>query len=286
MDLTQARELYSAYYEGTIERLSAVALETAMQADPEISEDYQLFASVMDSLPVLAQESVPLPHDLHDRIMQRIDHHEWEKKQEKRFSLFGGPKLAWFGVAAAVFIGFAAMAVIQANKAGGTSEANSVPVAQTPFEVSFTVESGAVTLSAIGPLNSSVVLTSPEAGVPAQTEATSNRAVKIPLQNQSSNPRVVEVTAMVGKTKRDSYVMVLPGTSRGAQLTGEGTLIDCAKAVAKTYGTPVQVEGDSSKACRWSLTQKDTTDTLVVALGRTNVTARVSASGILQVSAR
>ncbi|MES1228012.1 MAG: hypothetical protein ABUL72_05030, partial [Armatimonadota bacterium] len=65
MDVTQARELYSAYYEGTIERVSALALDEAMKADPEIREDYASFAMVMDTLPTLAEETISTPHDLH-----------------------------------------------------------------------------------------------------------------------------------------------------------------------------------------------------------------------------
>lgn len=286
MDLTQARELYSGYYEGTIERRSAVALEEAMQSNPEIASDYQLFASVMDALPALAEESVEMPADLHDRIMQKVDHYEWERKQEKKFSLFAAPKLAWYGVAAAVFIGFAALAVIQAAKSNGVSEASTGISAQTPFDVSFVVENGQVTLTAVGPNNSSVVLTSPDAGVQPQTHSTSSGVVKVPMQNMSEEPRVIEVTAMVGKAKHDSYVMVLPGSSRSAVLTGKGTVVDCAKAVANTFGTPVQVEGDPSKACSWTMNSKDTAGNLVVALGRTKIDARVATSGLLQISVR
>jgi len=286
MDVTQARELYSAYYEGTIERISAVALEEAMKSNPDIHEDYHLFASVMDSLPGLAEESVEFPADLHDKVMAKIDHYDWEKKQEKKFSLFAAPRMAWYGLAAAALILFAATAVIQSNKSGGPSQAATGPVSSTPIEVSFTVETGTVTLNAVGPLSSSVVLTSPEAGVTPQSYATSNGTVKVPLQNQSTQPRVIEIAAMLGKTKKDSYVMVLPGTKRTSQLQGEGSIIDCAKAVSTTFGTPVQVEGDPAKPCRWALTPRDTSDQLVVALGRTDVTARVSSSGLLQISAR
>ncbi|MFX8860297.1 hypothetical protein ABTM70_19225, partial [Acinetobacter baumannii] len=77
----------------------------------------------------------------------------------------------------------------------------------------------------------------------------------------------------------------LPGKERKAKLTGEGSIVDCAKAVSTTFGAPIQVEGDPSKACRWALTARDTPDQLVVALGRTDVTARVSSSGLLQISA-
>jgi hypothetical protein len=81
-------------------------------------------------------------------------------------------------------------------------------------------------------------------------------------------------------------VLVLPGKSRTPKLNGEGSYIECAKAVASTYGTPVEVAGPGVNSCRWSFTQRDTAEKLVVALSRSGIRADVGTSGILRITAK
>ena len=147
MDINQARELYSAYYEGTIERVSAVALDEAMKGDADIRDDFASFSAVMDTLPTLAEESVSTPTDLHDKIMARLDHHEWEKKQGRKLLLFSNPKMAWFGAAAAALLIFGGLAVLRPGTGTTTACIGVCPGSQV--DVNFTADAGTVRICAI-----------------------------------------------------------------------------------------------------------------------------------------
>lgn len=280
MDVNQARELYSGYYDGTLERVSVVALDQAIEASVEIREDYASFAAVMDALPRLAEQKVELPHDLHDRILAKLDHHDWEQKQSKRFSLFSNPKMAWFGAAAACLIVVAGFAVLRpssgpANTAGG--------VGSSKIEVSFTYEGGYVNLVTSSNRAGTVKIRSLDGAANEQTFDLRSGDLNRPLSNTGDQPLALVVEA-TGSSESD--ILVLPGKLRTPRLNGDGTYIACARAMASTFGTPVQVVGDAERPCRWSFTQRDTAETLVVTLARSGIRAAVLGSGILRITAK
>ena len=290
MDVTQARELYSAYYEGIIERVSATALDEAMRLSPEIREDYISFALVMDALPTLAEETVSTPHDLHDKIMQKIDLHIWETKQARKLTLFGNPKMAWFGAAAVALIVFAGIAIVQPG--GGSNLQNTGPNGPAAHvDVTFEAENGSVHLRAksVGSTyrDGMVSVKSLEgAAVKQEYVVRDGTPLNVPLANNADTPAVLGVEGLVRNKAGETHVLVLPGKVRTAQLTGEGTVTECAKAVASTFGTPVEISGDASKPCKWSFTSKDNAENLVVALGRSDITAAVADTGILRITAK
>ncbi|MCU0316904.1 MAG: hypothetical protein MUC92_09955 [Fimbriimonadaceae bacterium] len=277
MNLNKARDFYSAYYEGTLEPGLKQALEAARQADPEIEQDYRQFEMLVSELPNLAVEPIEVPADLHDKISAKLDHHLWTLEQQKPKRWSWNWKVALVGGVACLAIVSAIFAIRPAE--GTASEAGiSLPVGATTAK--FEIVDGSLGLIVNNSSPITVTITNTADGqISAQRPLAPGRLF-IPLRNESDTAEVLSIS--FSEKEIEPLLIVLPGKATGNVRSGEGTLLDCAKAVAQTFRTPITIRNrNTNEVVRWEFSQEDTTDNLVQALVKNNINATMLDSRIL-----
>src|SRR5947209_1700267 len=107
MNLAKARDYFSAYYEGSLERGLKQAFETRLAEDAQLQAEFAAFEKTMKGLEAFGAVEIEPPADLHERITARLDHAIWEQKRTaSRFTGLGWWKMGFMGaaVAAGLFV--------------------------------------------------------------------------------------------------------------------------------------------------------------------------------------
>lgn len=259
MNANKARDFFSAYYEGDLEAGLSQAFESALSNDAALADDYSSFVRTMELVQSADFSEAEVPFDLHDRIMARLDHQEWEEKQAAKPGLFGNWRLAFFGGLAAVAIVAAALTIWSPAPRSSRDVANFVvnpgPVVKPSMKVGVefldgklvigveNVESGKVSVREIG-------------GSEVFGSEVGSKGLKSPLENAAE--QAVALEAIVNDKRQ--LVVVVPGTVQGSAYEGEATVLECAKAIADAYRTPILVTAsDLDKVVTWNLVAGDST---------------------------
>src|SRR5438270_5999926 len=121
MNLAKAKDYFSAYYEGSLDRGLRQSFEARLNEDAQLQAEYRAFERTMRDLGAMGQIEIEPPEDLHDKIAARLDYALWEQKRQKA-PLMGVPW--WKGlamglaVAAGVLAAFFGVHSYQVNAAG------------------------------------------------------------------------------------------------------------------------------------------------------------------------
>ena len=83
MNIEKAREFYSAYHEGSLDKGLKQAFERQLETDAQVAAEFRLFKQAMEELSQLESEAIEVPSDLHDRISARLDLHILEQRRKK-----------------------------------------------------------------------------------------------------------------------------------------------------------------------------------------------------------
>src|SRR5688572_18563817 len=134
MSHDKAREYFSAYYEGTLERGLKETFERALSTDAQVQAEYRAFERLMGSLDVMKTEAPEPEFDLHEAIARRLDKHIYEETRKAKHPIFAWWKSAALGGLATVAL-VATILQLRTNQTGpGT--AHLVPiVASERFEL-------------------------------------------------------------------------------------------------------------------------------------------------------
>src|SRR5579859_1468627 len=108
MNLGKARDYFSAYYEGSLDRGLKQSFEARLKEDAQLQAEYRAFERTMAGLGALGRIEIEPPADLHEKISARLDRAVWDQKRAKTNSWFALWKVFVLGAAAAtaVFVGF------------------------------------------------------------------------------------------------------------------------------------------------------------------------------------
>ncbi len=285
MNINQAREQFSAYFGDALEPGMRQALDHARQTDPEIDREYREFEGMMQLLPVLLDEQIHIPQDLHDRISARIDKHVWDKAQRKSWNPLGNWRFSLYGGLAVIALVGAFLAIRQPS-GSANSEAGFGPGMAAPNLVTagFVFRDKTVHLTATVQGKGNVIVSKGLSGDVVQRIPLKNgNRLDSPLQNEEDGAVWLKVE-ISGNT--EPMNIVVPGKTGTAKLAGEGSLADCAIALADTYRMPVQLKGKivDSKVT-WKLTEADSPESVSSSLSRTGISATVLQSGIIEISA-
>ena len=252
MNHDKARELFSAYYEETLETGLRQQLETRFRADANLKADYAAFVETIEALDGLRFEEIEVPLSLNDRIATRM---EQEEAKRRRPVLVWGNWLRGLG-----FSGLAAAAVLAAFVAirpgSGPATASLVPTASSSAtsalpanRLVFSAQNREVTMSYRTDESGSVLVSAAGSGREIQRFPVGNEELHTPLQNSHATPALLRVTATGDAT---GAVVVLPGTQKQTVKAGSGSLLDLASAIAGYYGVPVVVRGNSMQNVVWN----------------------------------
>ncbi|HWD41938.1 MAG TPA: hypothetical protein VG944_24065, partial [Fimbriimonas sp.] len=104
MTQEKAREFFSAYYEGSLERGLKQTFEQRLQVDAQIQGEYRAFCRTMDELDLLQYEEIEVPSYLSDRIATRLEAAQESRRAKSPWTIFL-PRFAFGGIAAVAIIG-------------------------------------------------------------------------------------------------------------------------------------------------------------------------------------
>jgi len=288
MTSEKARDLFSAYYEGSLDVGLILALEQKFKSDAGLKADYDAFATAFSSLNSLRDEEIEIPIFLSDRIATRME--EARQQKQKPFSLWNLP---WLRVTS---YGLAALAIIGAGVGilakGPISEAGflpwlfgSKPHVEAPIVAppTFKFDGSNVTLSFQPHSGHTVTISSGTTGNVLRTlTLEDNQPIEPKLSNDNSGSQLFSIR----EDNSPAQVVAVPGqVSDTSHPTGEGTLGQFAVAVADYYHVPLLLENvQMDTKVKWSFDGLDAAKTANANLEAVHLSADLRDDGMLSIN--
>jgi hypothetical protein len=288
MTLAKAKDYFSAYYEGSLDRGLKQAFETRLREDAKLQAEYRAFVRTMKELEAFGCVEVEPPSDLHDKIAARLDKAIWEQKRQKAPAL----SFAWWkglvgvSVAAALVI----LVISVTKNPGRTSESNplgipSVGSANVPFKFAFSAsaDNGRIVTLSFPSTEAKVSIKDASGKLVSDSVAPGNQEI----QNGAKDVKVLNVEANSGEDTIAASSVAVPGTEKNANTTGKGTVKDLAIAIAGYVQKPVVIQNsnDGDKAVSWDLTTNDWIGAATGSLKGLGLSISESNSGVILIQA-
>lgn len=271
MNLNKAREYYSAYYEGSLERGLREGFERALREEAQVQAEYRAFEATMRQLDSMKSVEVATPDDLHERIMARIDRHAWDKKQSLRPGVF-----AWWK--AAVLVGAGALVIALSTMQNGKQpDINTAGSGLMPNQARLEVRAsqGGVLLDYPPVPNRTLTIKDADGKVLETIQLRNQRMAGKPLTNQSANAKIVTVE-IEGKPMH----IAIPGIDRGQKSLGQGSFRELALDIANATGVPVVLNlKDADELLTWTVDPNDAHETAAKALANSERKVELRGSG-------
>ncbi len=253
MNINKARDFFSAYYEGELGGGIKEAFERSLTTDPALKSEYEEFVQIMKMLEEPIPE-VPAPHDLHEKIMTRLDHQTWEAKQSSKAGLFSSWRLAFFGGLAAFAIIGGALSINQNSNMGTQAGPIGIPVATENVDV-VAAKDGKLILKLQAPRGSQYIVR--PYGSTEILKEVAMKSERFESEVSSNSEETVALEILDGKGTQ-KLLLVHPGTRRDNTLVGEGSVIECAQAIASAFRTPILVRvPDPERQISWNFESGD-----------------------------
>ncbi|HRJ27452.1 MAG TPA: hypothetical protein PLO61_08100 [Fimbriimonadaceae bacterium] len=278
MNADKARELFSAYHEGTLELHLREVLSRELAQDATLQAEYAAFVRAIEQLSAWQNAEVPYPDDLHEKIAAKLDRHIWESKQTARPGLFAWWKtLALTGAAAATVL--AVVMALQRSQPVSTADLTGTLGSPSTPSVSFV--NGQLNLDTPAG-RSKVQLHEGWSNDAFETiEADPAREIRSPLQNIDPQAKLIVIRA---NTTSQPILLAVPGVQAVRNSSGTGTLEKLALAVADFYRTPVTIsEQDLSWSGSWTLKGSDASELQLTANGTLQVRVTTLKNGLLRI---
>lgn len=254
MNQEKAKELFSPYYEGTLEPGLAQALDLSLSRDPDLRKEFEQFERTYDELRSLKFETIEIPAELADKIAARIDRHVYEQKRNQKPAWFGWVRNAGIATVAATAI-IGAVLTLQRGT-GNSSSASVLPTASSSEQLAITPTKVGVHLEFSPSGSQSLIIRDGLTGVERRrVDLQGGESLNTTLQNQAGAPAAFGIT--VGDEKRVTLV-ALPGKTKSAVATGSGNFESFAKALAGYYDVTVEVKvSEPNVSLNWNFERQD-----------------------------
>lgn len=239
MNRAKARDFFSDYYEGTLDRGLTLMFERALKEDSLLKEDYASFCDLMGSLDEFKDVEVPEPAFLHERIEKRINERLSEKRTPAPLWWLGWGKWAFAGATGVALLALIFTLTSQPN--GQQSTAGVLPDVQFTRELPprLSVGQEGLTLTFRPKTESKVTIaTEGSEEAPHVMDIESDQLLKSPIKNESKEAKLLHISF---SSNHDGLSVALPGSEASDQRQGSGTVKDLALALAGVFGKPVQV---------------------------------------------
>lgn len=282
MNADKAKEFFSSYYEGTLERGLRQTFERRLESDAALRSEYDAFVRTVVALGSLSAE-VPEPDfDLHERISARLDRHVWEQRRDAGASVFGWWKsLAVGGIAAAALFG----ALTQLNSRsgagpGGIATASLMPNV-APGQLRVVINEKGVYELRYRSSGAQAVILSTVDGEALQSVRLNDNWLRSELINRL--PKSALIRFEVDNQALMAWIAI-PGTGMQSMREGKGTLKDFALAAATTFRVPVVLRvADADRRAEWSFDSLDEFETIQKAIEATGYAAERRPGGVIWV---
>jgi RNase H-fold protein (predicted Holliday junction resolvase) len=266
MNRDKAREFFSAYYEGSLDGGLRQTLENRLQSDDTLQAEYHAFQETMRMLEGLRHEEIELPIYLSDRIATRIEGAQ-QAKSGRSLGAWGWLRgLAFAGLATAAILGAVVSIVPRSSLGNFANVVPSMPWNASPAveangsgverdRVSFTVQGPDVVINYRPSVPTTVVVRSADTGDELNRFALKTEVLRSPLQNNRDFAALFSVAVEGQGTET---IVAVPGKSRSAERSGQGTIKDFARVIADVYNVPVLIQAnDVRRPIAWSLSGTD-----------------------------
>jgi hypothetical protein len=251
MNNGKARDYFSAFYEGSLDRGLQQAFELRLKEDAQLQAEYRAFERTMKELEGLSAVEIEPPADLHERISARLDRHIYEQKRQATPAFAGWWKSLLVGTAAAAGFFFA---VVKLNT-GDAPQVNTAGLLPTgPAKLQITPSGKDVLLSYPSGDTSTIVIRDGQGAEIQRFQIKDHEMKNKPLKNEGDAAQLVQVEI---NQDLKTYI-ALPGKVVSKERSGSGSLGDLAKGLAGFYSVPVVLEVKSlSDNINWDFTQTD-----------------------------
>lgn len=259
MNADKAKEHFSAYYEGTLDRGLRQSLERRLESDAALKTEYRAFERTMKQLDEL---SAPVPEpdfDLHERISARLDRQVFEAKAKSRNSFFGRWRTVVVGGACALVLVGAGLQIATSSNVheGGIFSflfSRPAPEAQVGDRVSVTVRNGQPTLQVVTGGKKIVTVKLDSTGEVLRREELDGTGLpagaklRSVLTYNATQPTLLRVEVQGSDS---SWLVALPGSGNPTAAPGRGSIREFALALAARYHVVVVVAKDRRTPITW-----------------------------------
>jgi hypothetical protein len=287
MNQEKAREFFSAYYDGTLERGLKQTLEQRLRADAQLTAEYRAFERTMEHLSQLKFEDIEVPIYLSDRIASRIEEARLAQKPRNPLMLWV-PRFTIGGLAAVAVV-FAVMSWFGRGQGPSTSGFGPGSIfgpsqtSQWPSETITVVTTPRTTTLHYQSATPREVKVLDEAGSDLKNFGLSaGQPLTTRLKNPNPSAALFEVE--VSGSGPDEYIAV-PGTKSAVPTSENGTVGNYVKALADRYSVPVILKcRDLNKTIDWNFSAGDAKGSAEKSLDSGEYDVTLTASRVLSIS--
>lgn len=281
MNAEQARDLFSAYLENTLEPALRQQMDRTLAANPALMQEFREFKEVCHALELTRDEEIAIPGHLNARITAVLDDALAAKQSQPALQILKW-KPATISLAAGLAIIAAGAAIF--SPAGGKFVAGFLgagPSEVTPVSrVSW--QDGELMIQYQTPKADELLIRKGVDGEVWQTVTLGPEMVRQPIVNNTAEPLLVELD--VAGTP-DDLLIVIPGETTKISVEGEGDVMVLASQLAQRYGVPVEVRAsDLTLTYRWRMPNTEDALDLAGDLRKIGLTISRGENGILTLS--
>lgn len=281
MNLAKAKDYFSAYYEGSLDRGLKQSFEMGLREDAQLQAEYRAFVRTMQDLQALGHVEIEPPADLHDKIAARLDRIIWEEKREKAPALSMG---WWKGLLAVSAVAAGLVFAFLEFGHSNTSQANIIgSFGSAADQFTFGAGDHEVTLS-YPQVDHQTIIIKDASGLVKETDNLDHQPMDSkPLKNQGDSPQLLSVET-ADQSVPVSYIAI-PGKLRDSALSGKGTVKELAVALAGHYqkAVVVQARDDADKDTSWDFSTGDAMAAAEGAVKPLNLSVSEKLSGVIMI---
>jgi len=280
----KAREYFSSYYEGTLDRGLKQSFEQKLKTDPTLANEYRSFESVMLELGRMQFEEIEVPMYLSDRIATRIEQARAAETGPSIWQLF--KRYGFAAVAAVAVVGAGLGLFLRGGKVSTASGVPTVdqeaPVTNWPSEaISVNPKSGGVSFDYASATAKVVTVRDSDGKVLKSYELDPTRPLTADLANPNDVATIFELK--VSDSGPDELIAV-PGKTRTDSGAQTGSVQDFGLALANHFGVPVILNvKDSTQTLNWSMDGKSPREVATHALEGSGLDVSLSSTGVLTI---
>lgn len=248
----KAREYFSAYAEGTLDAGLAQSFEAKLNVDAHLRAEYDQFEATLKELESLRFEPIEVPFDLNEKISAAVDKSIYDRKRSAQPSwTIWLRNLSFGGVAAAAIFG----AYLSINSMGGSQTvpmgniSSQGPVRTTIEQIEYQQIKNGVQMTYQPSAKHTVKISGGSEGEKTIEVDQKGWLNKLTNEQTGSAAFTVEVLGEVPAT-----TVVIPGSERTAQVSGQGSMAELAKAIADKFNVVVILKASQpTSQLSWNL---------------------------------
>lgn len=279
----KARDHFSAYAEGTLDRGLRQAFERRLRSDESLAREFHEFEEVLGQLDALKTPIAEPEFDLHDRIKARLDRYDWEQKRRARSGVLSSWKSL---LAAGLAVGALAFAVLNNSPDGRVASASLTGSGSVVLDRIQLQMAGDVPVLTFQPSESRTVVIKDAKGQVMLSKTLNGDLLRSELSNKADAAESVTIDAGGASSPVSVFV---PGMRMQTSDKTSGTLRDLALSAANYFRVVIAIEAppaDLSKPVNWDFNGTDPFQSLSKALTESPWSAEMRSTGIVWITPR